>query len=147
MITGASLVRCSVNLSPADRQNGVRQGRKRPVPAFGVVKRPLTPIGYAPGRRSPLCRSTAIAFGLSPQAKVLDLKSPVQCRGYGVRGQAVVSVKWGRREGRGRSCPAARERDQCRRGGATLPNPIWRKPSRSQRPTPQLTRARSRSNP
>jgi hypothetical protein len=49
------------------------------------------------------CQHTALlspAFlsrlGLSPQAKVLDLKDQVRCRGCGVRGQAVVSIKWGK---------------------------------------------------
>jgi hypothetical protein len=34
-----------------------------------------------------------LRLGLSAQAKVLDLKSRVRCRGCGARGQAVVSVK------------------------------------------------------
>jgi hypothetical protein len=38
-------------------------------------------------------------FGLSPHAKVLDLKWRVRCRGCGARGQAVVSIKWGRQSG------------------------------------------------
>jgi hypothetical protein len=33
-------------------------------------------------------------LGLSPQAKVLDLKERVRCRGCGAKGRAVVSVKW-----------------------------------------------------
>jgi hypothetical protein len=33
--------------------------------------------------------------GLSPQAKVLDLKGRVRCRGCGARGRAAVSIKWG----------------------------------------------------
>ena len=37
-----------------------------------------------------------LRLGLSPQAKVLDLKGRVRCRGCGARGRAVVSVKWGR---------------------------------------------------
>ena len=32
--------------------------------------------------------------GLSPAAKVLDLKGRFRCRGCGRKGQAVVSVKW-----------------------------------------------------
>src|SRR5882724_8501020 len=36
-----------------------------------------------------------LRLGLSPQAKVPDLKSRVRCRGWGARGRAVVSVKWG----------------------------------------------------
>jgi ribosomal protein S27E len=35
-------------------------------------------------------------LGLSPQAKVLDLKTRVRCRGCGAKGRAVVSVKWRR---------------------------------------------------
>jgi hypothetical protein len=37
-----------------------------------------------------------LRLGLGPQAKVLDLKERVRCRGCGKRGRAVVSVKWGR---------------------------------------------------
>jgi len=33
-------------------------------------------------------------LGLSPQAKVLDLKTRVQCLGCGARGRAVVSIRW-----------------------------------------------------
>jgi ribosomal protein S27E len=35
-------------------------------------------------------------LGLSPRHKVLDLKDRVRCRGCGVRGRAVVSIKWGK---------------------------------------------------
>ena len=35
-----------------------------------------------------------LRLGLSPQAKVLDLKTRVRCRGCGAKGRAVVSVKW-----------------------------------------------------
>ncbi|HKM69427.1 MAG TPA: hypothetical protein VJX94_05035 [Stellaceae bacterium] len=38
-------------------------------------------------------------LGLSPQAKVLDLKWRVRCRGCGARGRAVVSIRWGREGG------------------------------------------------
>jgi hypothetical protein len=37
-----------------------------------------------------------LQLGLSTQAKVLDLKWRVRCRGCGARGRAVVSIKWGR---------------------------------------------------
>jgi hypothetical protein len=40
-----------------------------------------------------------LRLGLSPQAKVLDLKLRVRCRGCGARGRAVVSMRWGRRRG------------------------------------------------
>jgi ribosomal protein S27E len=40
-----------------------------------------------------------LRHGLSRQAKVLDLKSRVRCRGCGAKGRAVVSVKWGRQGG------------------------------------------------
>ena len=33
-------------------------------------------------------------LGLGPREKVLDLKDRVRCRGCGVRGRAVVSIKW-----------------------------------------------------
>jgi hypothetical protein len=32
--------------------------------------------------------------GLSPAAKVLDLKGRLRCRGCGRKGQAVVSIRW-----------------------------------------------------
>jgi len=35
-------------------------------------------------------------LGLSPECKVLELKDRVRCRGCGVRGRAVVSIKWGK---------------------------------------------------
>jgi ribosomal protein S27E len=44
-----------------------------------------------------LTAEALLSFGLSPVAKVLDLKTRVRCRGCGARGRAVVSVKWGRR--------------------------------------------------
>jgi hypothetical protein len=34
-------------------------------------------------------------LGLAPRQRVLDLKDRVRCRGCGLRGRAVVSVKWG----------------------------------------------------
>ena len=37
-----------------------------------------------------------LRLGLSPQAKVLDLKDRVRCRGCGARRRAVVSIKWRR---------------------------------------------------
>ena len=40
-----------------------------------------------------------LRLGLSPNAKVLDLKGRVRCCGCGARGRAVVSVKWERRSG------------------------------------------------
>jgi hypothetical protein len=40
-----------------------------------------------------------LRLGLSPLAKVLDLRSRVRCRGCGATGRAVVSVKWGRQGG------------------------------------------------
>jgi hypothetical protein len=33
-------------------------------------------------------------LGLGPRQKVLDLKDRVRCRGCGVRGRAVGSIKW-----------------------------------------------------
>jgi hypothetical protein len=35
-------------------------------------------------------------LGLEPRHKVLDLKDRVRCRGCGIRGRAVVSIKWGK---------------------------------------------------
>jgi hypothetical protein len=35
-----------------------------------------------------------LRLGLNPSTKVLDLKTRVRCRGCGVKGCAVVSIKW-----------------------------------------------------
>jgi hypothetical protein len=35
-----------------------------------------------------------LRIGLSPAAKVLDLKGRLRCRGCGRKGRAVVSIKW-----------------------------------------------------
>jgi hypothetical protein len=35
-----------------------------------------------------------LRVGLSPTAKVLDLKGRLRCRGCGRKGRAVVSIKW-----------------------------------------------------
>jgi ribosomal protein S27E len=35
-----------------------------------------------------------LRVGLSPAAKVLDLKGRLRCRGCGRKGRAVVSIKW-----------------------------------------------------
>jgi hypothetical protein len=35
-----------------------------------------------------------VRAGLSPAAKVLDLKGRFRCRGCGRKGRAVVSIKW-----------------------------------------------------
>jgi hypothetical protein len=35
-----------------------------------------------------------LRLGLGPRDRVLDLKDRVRCRACGVRGRAVVSVKW-----------------------------------------------------
>ena len=35
-------------------------------------------------------------LGLDRRVRVLDLKNRVRCRGCGVRGRAVVSIKWGK---------------------------------------------------
>jgi ribosomal protein S27E len=40
-----------------------------------------------------------LKLGLSPQVKVLDLKTRVRCRGCGAKGRAVVSIKWRREIG------------------------------------------------
>jgi hypothetical protein len=40
-----------------------------------------------------------LRLGLSPHAKVLDLKERIRCRGCGKRGRAVVSIKWRRQGG------------------------------------------------
>jgi ribosomal protein S27E len=35
-----------------------------------------------------------LRVGLSPAAKILDLKDRLRCRGCGRKGRAVVSIKW-----------------------------------------------------
>jgi hypothetical protein len=35
-----------------------------------------------------------LSSGLTPVAKVLDLKARLRCRGCGRKGRAVVSIKW-----------------------------------------------------
>ena len=52
-----------------------------------------------PGRADEVNRvtlrpATPLRLGLSPYAKVLDLKARVRCRGCGAKGRAVVSIKW-----------------------------------------------------
>ncbi len=42
-----------------------------------------------------------LRLGLSGQAKVLDLKGRVRCRGCGARGRGVVSIKWRRQSAQG----------------------------------------------
>jgi hypothetical protein len=44
-----------------------------------------------------LTPAALLKLGLSPAAKVFDLKVPVRCRGCGARGRAVVSIKCGAR--------------------------------------------------
>jgi ribosomal protein S27E len=39
-----------------------------------------------------------LRVGLSPAAKVLDLKGRLRCRGCGRKGRAVVSIKWAHRK-------------------------------------------------
>ena len=46
-----------------------------------------------------LTREFLLRLGLSPDAKVLDLKWRARCRGCGAKGRAVVSIKWGRQSG------------------------------------------------
>src|SRR5215813_14534056 len=41
-----------------------------------------------------LTTKTLLMGGLSPAAKVLDLKGRLRCRGCGRKGRVVVSVKW-----------------------------------------------------
>jgi hypothetical protein len=61
-----------------------------------------------------------LRLGFGPQAKVLDLKSRVRCRGCGARGRAVVSIKWRRQVGSTRRIPSRRE--------ARLSQPAGRSP-------------------
>ncbi len=41
-----------------------------------------------------LTRDFPLKLGLSPRAKVLDLRQHARCRRCGARGRAVVSVEW-----------------------------------------------------
>ena len=41
-----------------------------------------------------LTSEALLRVGLSPAAKVLDLKGRLRCRGCGRKGRAVVSIKW-----------------------------------------------------
>jgi hypothetical protein len=41
-----------------------------------------------------LTAEALLRAGLSPAAKVLDLKGRLRCRGCGRKGRAVVSIKW-----------------------------------------------------
>ena len=41
-----------------------------------------------------LAPGALLRVGLSPAAKVLDLKDRLRCRGCGRKGRAVVSIKW-----------------------------------------------------
>jgi hypothetical protein len=45
---------------------------------------------------APLTPDALLRVGLSPAAKVLDLKERLRCRGCGRRARAVVSIKWRR---------------------------------------------------
>ena len=42
-----------------------------------------------------LTREALLRVGLSPAAKLLDLKGRLRCRGCGRKERAVVSIKWG----------------------------------------------------
>jgi hypothetical protein len=48
---------------------------------------------------NPAIAGLLLRLGLSSNAKVLDLKERVRCRGCGAKGRGVVSVKWGRQGG------------------------------------------------
>ena len=41
-----------------------------------------------------LTRAFLFRLGLEPRDRVLDLKGRVRCRGCGVRGRAIIGVKW-----------------------------------------------------
>jgi hypothetical protein len=41
-----------------------------------------------------LTQDALLRVGLSPAAKVLDLKERLRCRGCGRKGRTVVSIKW-----------------------------------------------------
>jgi len=76
----------------------------------------LVPVDCAACHHLALLTPVALLkLGLSPGAKVLDLKQRVRCRGCGARGRAVVSVKWG--GGAGLSLPLAASATRRGQGG------------------------------
>ena len=73
---------------------------RKPVPLYAARIEDLGP-GDLVKIDCGACQHTALLtrefldrHGLQPHRKVLDLKDQVRCRGCGVRGRALVSVKW-----------------------------------------------------
>jgi hypothetical protein len=52
------------------------------------------PTRFACCHAALLTLEALLRLGLSPAAKVLDLKDRLRCRGCGRKGRAVVSIKW-----------------------------------------------------
>jgi hypothetical protein len=46
------------------------------------------------GHTALLTPAFLVRLGLEPAYRLLDLKDRVRCRGCGVRGRAVVSIRW-----------------------------------------------------
>src|SRR4029077_6917054 len=84
-----------------------------------------------------------LRFEISPQAKVLDLKGRVRCRGCGTKGRVVVSVKRGRQGGLSRAVPyggAKRDRTRAARGqrvGVRVLRAIVRRPRPARQQPPR----------
>jgi hypothetical protein len=86
-----------VMISVLERTENVRRGM---VPLYAARIEDLGPGDFVKVDCA-ACSHTALlapAFlsrlGLSPRSKVLDLQDQLRCRGCGVRGCAVASIKW-----------------------------------------------------
>jgi hypothetical protein len=77
-------------------------GRVEMVPLYAARIEDLGPGSFvkldcpACGHTALLTPASLARLGLEPRQRVLDLKDRARCRGCGVRGRAVVSVKWER---------------------------------------------------
>jgi hypothetical protein len=60
--------------------------------APGIQRDDLDVVPMWPLRSVAIC--PGVTSGLSPAAKVLNLKGRFRCRGCGRKGRAVVSIKW-----------------------------------------------------
>jgi hypothetical protein len=78
----------------------IKNMRVRMVPLYAAMVEDLGPgdfvkIGCATCCHTALLTPAFLArLGLEPRYRVLDLKDRVRCRECGVRGRAVVSIKW-----------------------------------------------------
>jgi hypothetical protein len=75
--------------------------------------------------RAKLAPAFVDRLGLSPRHKVLDLNDHVQCRGCGVRGRAVVSIKRGKPGAWSRMTASTQRTTIATRMRSTLPNALY----------------------